>query len=70
MKFSKQFMNYESEATLFLNQLKKDKPHLEEDQRAGRAIWWEKDPIDLDERERTNASKVKQQAYVYQNKVK
>lgn len=69
MKFFKQFRLYESEATQFLNQLKVDNPQLEAEQRAGRAIWWDKDPIDLDEQKRSQASQVNQQAYVYQNKV-
>ena len=69
MKFFKQFRRYESEATQFLNQLKVDNPKLEAEQRAGRAIWWDKDPIDLDEQKRSKASQVSQQAYVYQNKV-
>lgn len=62
------FQTYESEASLFINQLKKQNPKLEESQRAGRALLWDKEPIDLDQTKRANESRVRQQAYVYQNK--
>jgi hypothetical protein len=57
---------YESEITKFINDLKQKNPKLEEDQREGRALLWDKEPIDLDQRARAEESKVKQQAYVYQ----
>lgn len=56
---------YQSEITQFLNQLKEQKPELEEQQRKGRALLWDKQPLDLDERERQQASRVKQTSYVY-----
>ncbi|MBC3934409.1 DUF3460 family protein [Undibacterium rugosum] len=68
MKFSKQFSLYESEATNFLQNLKKANPHLEQSQRDGRALLWDKAPIDLDVASRNKESRVAQQAYVYQNK--
>lgn len=68
MKFSKQDTNYVSDFTKFLNELKKKDPTLEEKQRAGRALLWDKAPIDLDARRRAEESRVKQQAYVYQTK--
>lgn len=68
MKFSKQFQRYESEATLFLKSLKQQNPNLEQSQREGRALLWDKEPVDLDTQERNKASRVQQQAYVYQNK--
>lgn len=68
MKFSKQDTNYVSDFTKFLNDLKKKDPTLEEKQRAGRALLWDKAPIDLDARRRAEESRVKQQAYVYQTK--
>ncbi len=68
MKFSNQYSQYESEFTKFLKELKQQKPDLEEKQRQGRALLWDKEPIQLDERQRTLDSTVKQQAYVYQNK--
>ncbi len=69
MKFSKQFSHYESEITKFIRELKEKNPQLEESQRAGRALLWDKTPIDLDLQERTKDSRVDQQPYVYQNKL-
>jgi IS5 family transposase len=57
---------YESEITDFLRQLKQQRPHLEEEQRKGRAIWWDKRPRDLAERARMDEGRVPQAAYVYQ----
>ena len=68
MKFSKQFQLYESEATLFINGLKQANPKLEQGQREGRALLWDKAPIDLDNQQRVDESRIDQQAYVYQTK--
>ncbi|MFA9274555.1 MAG: DUF3460 family protein [Candidatus Aquirickettsiella gammari] len=68
MKFSKQFSLYQSEATQFLDGLKSANPQLEQNQRDGRALLWDKTPIDLDTQRRTTEARVNQQAYVYQNK--
>lgn len=68
MKFSKQFSLYESEATQFIKDLKKNNPGLEQCQRDGRALLWDKQAIDLDTQKRNLESRIKQQAYVYQNK--
>ncbi|HEX2530226.1 MAG TPA: DUF3460 family protein [Burkholderiaceae bacterium] len=65
MKFSNQYNQYESEFTLFLKDLKAKNPHLEEKQRQGRAIWWDKEPIDLDKRKRAIDSRISQPSYVY-----
>ncbi|HEY8027627.1 MAG TPA: DUF3460 family protein [Burkholderiaceae bacterium] len=62
------FNLYESEASQFIQDLKKKNPKLEESQRAGRALLWDKAPIDLDQKKRADESRVKQQPYVYQNK--
>ncbi|CAG9253091.1 DUF3460 family protein [Paraburkholderia unamae] len=56
---------YQSDITQFITQLKQQKPQLEEQQRKGRALLWDKQPIDLDERERQQASRVRQTPYVY-----
>lgn len=70
MKLSKQFSSYQSEVTQFISSLKEKNPNLEASQRAGRALLWDKSPIDLDQQARIEASSVNQQAYVYQNKLK
>ncbi|MES2152222.1 MAG: DUF3460 family protein [Pseudomonadota bacterium] len=69
MKLSKQFQLYESDHTKFIAELKAKNPGIEEGQRVGRALLWDKAPTTLSEQDRTSASRVKQQAYVYQNKL-
>ncbi|WP_050464846.1 DUF3460 family protein [Herbaspirillum autotrophicum] len=64
---AKQFKHYESEATKFIAELKVKNPQLEEQQRAGRALLWDKTPLDLDKSARDKESRVEQSPYVYQN---
>ncbi len=68
MKFSKQFSLYQSEATQFINGLKEANPQLEQTQRDGRALLWDKEPVDLETQRRNREARVQQQAYVYQSK--
>jgi Protein of unknown function (DUF3460) len=56
---------YQSDITKFLNELKAQRPTLEEEQRRGRSLLWDKQPIDLDERACQQASRVNQTPYVY-----
>ncbi|CAN7469641.1 DUF3460 family protein [Trinickia sp. LjRoot230] len=56
---------YLSDITQFLSQLKQQQPTLEEEQRRGRALLWDKQPLDLEERTRQQASGIKQTPYVY-----
>jgi hypothetical protein len=58
---------YESEITRFLKDLKSRRPQLEQAQREGRAIWWDR-PQDPETRERNLASRIPQAPYVYQSK--
>ena len=60
--------SYESEFTKFIRELKQQRPQLEAEQRKSRAIWWDHKQ-DLETTKRDKESRVKQQAYVYQNKV-
>ncbi|MES2538483.1 MAG: DUF3460 family protein [Pseudomonadota bacterium] len=69
MKLTKQFQRYESEITQFITELRQKNPNLEAEQKAGRALLWDKAPMDNDSRDRATESRVKQQAYVYQNKL-
>ncbi len=69
MKLSKQFSLYESDHTLFIKSLKEKNPALDEQQRAGRALLWDKTPTTLADQQRSKESAIKQQAYVYQNKL-
>jgi hypothetical protein len=68
MIFSKQKQGYESELTMFIKELKQKNPEIELQQRSGRALLWDKAPIDLDATQRAKDSRVQQQPYVYQNK--
>jgi hypothetical protein len=56
---------YQSDITQFLNQLKQQKPNLEAEQRRGRSLLWDKQPIDLEERAEQKASRVEQTPYSY-----
>ena len=57
---------YTSDVTQFIHELKAKKPTLEAEQRAGRALLWDKQ-IDRDAQAEQRAARVPQQAYVYQN---
>ena len=62
-------IQYESEHTKFIKELKAKTPGMEERQQAGRALLWDKAPISLDEQRRVAESRLRQQAYPYQTKV-
>ena len=57
--------HYTSDATQFIDKLKADKPTLEQEQRQGRALLWDKQ-IDRDFQAKAEATTVAQQPYVYQ----
>ena len=59
---------YRSDVTDFIAKLKKRDPQLEERQRQGRALLWDKS-TDRDTAEADRDSRVPQQPYVYQTKV-
>jgi len=48
MKFSKNFFDYRSDITEFIETLKKNNPMLEKQQLAGRALLWDKNSTELD----------------------
>ncbi len=56
--------DYTSEVTQFIDQLKAKKPTLEAEQRAGRALLWDKKLSRQDEADYSDA-RVPQQPYVY-----
>ena len=56
--------HYTSEITSFIEGLKAKKPTLEAEQRAGRAIWWDKQLNRADQADYGEA-RMPQQAYVY-----
>ena len=57
--------DYQSETTKFINELKKQRPELDEQQRAGRALLWDKE-LDRDLLAEYKAGRVMQKPYVYQ----
>ncbi|HEY6721046.1 MAG TPA: DUF3460 family protein [Burkholderiales bacterium] len=59
---------YESDLTRMIRELLQEKPHIVQEQKKGRALWWDKKP-DPDSVKRAGESDVKPQGYVYQNKV-
>ena len=61
--------DYTSEATQFIDQLKANKPTLEAEQRAGRALLWDKNLNRADQADYLEA-RVPQQAYVYSSSPK
>jgi Protein of unknown function (DUF3460) len=59
--------DYRSDATNFITDMKRARPELDAQQRAGRALLWDKN-VDRSEKADIEAGDVKQQAYVYQTK--
>lgn len=57
--------HYKSDVTAFIEDLKAKKPTLEAEQRAGRALLWDK-PVDRAAQAENAESRVPQQPYVYQ----
>ncbi len=55
---------YESDITRFLREIKSVDPAIEEDQRRGRAIWWDR-AQDLETAKRNRESRVPPTAYAY-----
>ena len=56
--------DYKSDITQFIEQLKAEKPDLESRQRAGRAIWWDKN-LDRDTLEEWRAAQLPAKPYPY-----
>jgi Protein of unknown function (DUF3460) len=58
---------YTSDVTQFIQALKTTRPSLESEQRAGRALLWDKS-VDREAQADWREAKVSQQPYVYQTK--
>jgi hypothetical protein len=58
--------HYVSEHTAFIRELLERRPEIVDDQRRGRAIWWDKAPRELAEGKVMDQGKVPQPPYVYQ----
>ena len=57
--------DYRSDTTNLINDLKQQKPELDKQQQAGRALLWDKD-VNAEVWEDLRAGRVDQQPYVYQ----
>lgn len=57
--------DYNSEITNFIEEMREKKPTLEAEQRAGRALLWDKH-LDRETQDEFQQAKVSQQPYVYQ----
>ena len=58
---------YKSDVSSFIDELKAKKPTLEDEQRRGRAIWWDRRIDPIAEGDYQDA-RVPQQPYVYQTR--
>ena len=56
---------YESDATRMIRELLAEKPAIVDEQKQGRALWWDR-RLDLDLLRRERESSVTQKGYVYQ----
>jgi Protein of unknown function (DUF3460) len=61
--------DYQSEVTQFIDKMKEQKPSLEAEQRAGRALLWDKN-VDRGAWGEYREAQVAQKPYVYQTDVK
>lgn len=61
--------HYTSEITDFIEQMRQTKPTLEAEQRAGRALLWDKH-LDRSAQDEYRQARVPQQPYVYQTQAK
>jgi hypothetical protein len=58
---------YKSDISSLIDELKAKKPTLEDEQREGRAIWWDR-RVDLLAQGEYQEARVAQQPYVYQTR--
>ena len=59
---------YESDHTKFMREWMEKHPEQRDEQKKGRAMWWDKSPRDLDARRMMDEGKVPQKPYVYSTK--
>ena len=57
--------NYVSPHTTFIRDLLAQKPAIVDEQRKGRAIWWDKTPRELASERTMDAGRLRQKPYVY-----
>ena len=57
---------YESEHTKYIREWMEKNPQQVKEQAAGRALWWDKQPVSLDDMKTAAAAKVPSKPYYYQ----
>lgn len=57
--------HYVSDHTRFISELLDRKPDIENEQRVGRRIWWDKLPSEVEAQREMNQGRVPQKGYVY-----
>jgi hypothetical protein len=60
---------YKSDVTQFIEELKAKRPSLEDEQRAGRALLWDR-RVDREAQQEWREARVPQQPYVYQTRTR
>ncbi len=58
-------MAYESDYTQFMREWMQQHPEELEEQKRGRALWWDRGNRDLDEQARVSSTRVPQKPYYY-----
>lgn len=56
---------YESDHTRFMREWMEKHPQEVEEQQKGRALWWDKPPVDTDTQRRLAEARVPQKPYYY-----
>jgi hypothetical protein len=56
---------YESEHTQWMREWLAQHPEEQQVQKTGRALWWDKPPVDQDSERRLTAARVPQKSYYY-----
>jgi hypothetical protein len=65
MKWKKRYHRYESEFEQFLDELKREHPEIEREQREAHAMWWDIPPPEQEELARDKMSEPKLEPYAY-----
>jgi hypothetical protein len=65
MKWTRFFRRYKSEFEQFLDDLKREHPDIENQQREAHAMWWDRPPPEQEELARDKMSDTKLEPYVH-----
>jgi hypothetical protein len=65
MKWKKRYRQYESEFEQFLDELKRQHPEIEDEQREAHAMWWDRPPLEQEELARDKMFQPRLEPYVH-----